>query len=40
MLLLQAPDYSKIIKNPIDLSVMRAKVEGGSYATWNELLVG
>lgn len=24
----------------MDLSAMRAKVEGGMYASWNELLVG
>lgn len=36
----QAPGYFDIIKNPMDLSVMKSKVEGGSYGSWNELMVG
>lgn len=36
----QAPGYSSIIRNPMDLSKMKGKVESGMYATWNELMVG
>jgi hypothetical protein len=32
-LLLQAPGYSSIIKNLMDLSAMKAKMEGDGYAT-------
>jgi hypothetical protein len=35
----QAPGYSGIIKNPMDLSVMKTKVEGGMYGSWNEIMV-
>lgn len=35
----QAPGYSNIIRTPMDISTMRRKVEGGQYATWNELAV-
>jgi hypothetical protein len=38
-LLLRAPGYSSIIKNPMDLSAMRAKVEGGGYVMWGMLMV-
>jgi hypothetical protein len=35
--LLQAPNYSKIIKQPMDLSTMKSKVERGVYNSWSDL---
>ncbi|KAF6261985.1 Bromodomain-containing protein [Scenedesmus sp. NREL 46B-D3] len=32
-----APNYSKIIKQPMDLSTMKSKVERGLYDTWADL---
>lgn len=35
----QAPNYSEIIKNPMDLSTIKTKIEGGMYNSWNEIAV-
>lgn len=37
MFCLQAPNYHTIIKQPMDLSTMKSKVERGAYNSWADL---